>query len=524
MNLSDRKNVFVAATKGLIAFYNWTDLEHTMNSNIETYTFRLSYGTYIPPNKVQLVTTQWMHSYTTVQNGYVVEQAKTDSARMHLRTVNTLYSKNPLNAHYTISDATLSTSGNYIFNVTALDAVDNKTFVLHVKSPPTVLSLVSLVNFPNVTIDPQYLELSKYYNVWCIGEGYPTPTPTMWWKPCVISAGETCDDWIKLPTRNRLVSDTNVLNTTLKFYTYQIAVAALTKATTSGTYRCTIDESNDESSVSYIQYIVTDIPDAQKKQGFGIQPVPDQTDFYQFTDVSLSCRMQKYINFTDLHWYYMMKSNGEYQKIDITHSGYVISWNKTNPYSNDFVLTIDRIAMNQSGTYKCQGQRITRDSTVQNYDTIQISVIGSTKPYLGPNSSPSSPDTIKANYSSEVTIICDAQGIPDPTITWFFDDYPFNARTGITIENNNTEIKITRTLSGDQGTYKCSMTNVAGRTDAEFLLKIEGVPDPESKKLSKTGIIILASCLAFLTTSVIILLCFVVYLKRRDKQRVYYLF
>lgn len=508
-----------ADTEADITFNSWTDLEHTMDST-DSYTFRVNYSTFIPDKYSQTISAQWWHSYTTVQNGYIIEEAQPSSSGTRFRTSNLMKSGTNLQSQFTIEDPILSTSGNYIFNVTAFDDESNITFILHVNSPQTVLTLISEVDTPSATVDPHYLEINQDYDVWCIGEGYPSPTPTLWWKPCVIDGNQTCSnlEWEKVNSDSSgEFTNGNVRNTSSHEFTYQLGILARTKAITTGSFQCTIDSyADDDNADTQFSYIVTDVPDAQAKQGFGIQPIPDKTEIYEFSSFSLSCKMQKYTKYDSLQWFFV-KSDGTQTKFDQISVGYRTWWNITNPYSNDYVLTIDKMSQGQSGSYKCQAQRYKSDGMTDTVsDTIKITVIPSTVPFLGLGSSPTK---ITVNYSSAASIVCNAQGNPPPWITWYFNDDVLVPRTGITIENNYTEVKISRTVGQDQGNYKCSMENVAGNFSAVFALTVDGIPE-ENKKMSKTSVIILATCLAFLTTSVIILLCFVIYLKRRDKQRV----
>ncbi|XP_035884442.1 neural cell adhesion molecule 1 isoform X3 [Phyllostomus discolor] len=138
--------------------------------------------------------------------------------------------------------------------------------------------------------------------------------------------------------------------------------------------------------------------------------------------------------------------------------------------SNNY-LQIQNIKKTDEGIYRCEGRILARGEI--NFKDIQVIV--------------NVPPTVKArqsivnataNLGQSVTLVCDAEGFPEPTMSWTKD--------GEQIENeedekyffsdDSSELTIRKVDKNDEAEYVCIAENKAGEQDASIHLKVFAKP------------------------------------------------
>ncbi|XP_068809626.1 hemicentin-1 isoform X3 [Struthio camelus] len=82
------------------------------------------------------------------------------------------------------------------------------------------------------------------------------------------------------------------------------------------------------------------------------------------------------------------------------------------------------------------------------------------------------PDNISIVEKNPVSLICEASGIPLPSITWLKNGWPVTANSSVRILAGGRTLRLTRTSVEDEGRYTCVVTNAAGEARKEFDLSV----------------------------------------------------
>ncbi|XP_034610421.1 neural cell adhesion molecule 1 isoform X17 [Trachemys scripta elegans] len=138
---------------------------------------------------------------------------------------------------------------------------------------------------------------------------------------------------------------------------------------------------------------------------------------------------------------------------------------------NNF-LQIRGIKKTDEGTYRCEGRILARGEV--NFKDIQVIV-------NVPPSVRARQNTMNAtaNLSQSVTLVCDADGFPEPAMSWMKDGdliergdddekYDFNY--------DGSELTIKKVEKSDEAEYTCMAENKAGEQDAIIHLKVFAKP------------------------------------------------
>lgn len=73
-----------------------------------------------------------------------------------------------------------------------------------------------------------------------------------------------------------------------------------------------------------------------------------------------------------------------------------------------------------------------------------------------------------------VSLVCLANGIPTPTISWLKDGQTFSINLRVTFENQKKGLRILNSEINDSGRYTCIASNEAGEDNQHFTLKVLG--------------------------------------------------
>ncbi|XP_066190846.1 neural cell adhesion molecule 1 isoform X3 [Sylvia atricapilla] len=139
--------------------------------------------------------------------------------------------------------------------------------------------------------------------------------------------------------------------------------------------------------------------------------------------------------------------------------------------SNNY-LQIRGIKKTDEGTYRCEGRILARGEI--NFKDIQVIV--NVPPSVRARQSTMN---ATANLSQSVTLACDTDGFPEPTVTWTKDGDPVEEvedEDKYSFNYDGSELVIHRVDKSDEAEYICIAENKAGEADATIHLKVFAKP------------------------------------------------
>ncbi|NWH66575.1 NCAM1 protein, partial [Geococcyx californianus] len=139
--------------------------------------------------------------------------------------------------------------------------------------------------------------------------------------------------------------------------------------------------------------------------------------------------------------------------------------------SNNY-LQIRGIKKTDEGTYRCEGRILARGEI--NFKDIQVIV--NVPPSVRARQSTMN---ATANLSQAVTLACDADGFPEPTMTWTKDGEPIEQGDDdekYSFNYDGSELIIKKVDKNDEAEYICIAENKAGEQDATIHLKVFAKP------------------------------------------------
>ncbi|NXD42768.1 NCAM1 protein, partial [Copsychus sechellarum] len=139
--------------------------------------------------------------------------------------------------------------------------------------------------------------------------------------------------------------------------------------------------------------------------------------------------------------------------------------------SNNY-LQIRGIKKTDEGTYRCEGRILARGEI--NFKDIQVIV--NVPPSVRARQSTMN---ATANLSQSVTLACDADGFPEPTVTWTKDGEPLEEvqeEDKYSLSPDGSELRLRRVDKSDEAEYICIAENKAGEADATIHLKVFAKP------------------------------------------------
>ncbi|TRZ15913.1 hypothetical protein HGM15179_011261 [Zosterops borbonicus] len=139
--------------------------------------------------------------------------------------------------------------------------------------------------------------------------------------------------------------------------------------------------------------------------------------------------------------------------------------------SNNY-LQIRGIKKTDEGTYRCEGRILARGEI--NFKDIQVIV--NVPPSVRARQSTMN---ATANLSQSVTLACDADGFPEPTVTWTKDGEPVEEAEDedkYSFNYDGSELVIHKVDKSDEAEYICIAENKAGEADATIHLKVFAKP------------------------------------------------
>ncbi|XP_074526683.1 hemicentin-1 [Halichoeres trimaculatus] len=131
------------------------------------------------------------------------------------------------------------------------------------------------------------------------------------------------------------------------------------------------------------------------------------------------------------------------------------------------MLQLPRARLEDAGQYVCTAT----NAAGQDQKSIVLSVY--VLPSLKPRPNAES-DLVTPQVGSSVTLRCEAQGTPEPEVTWYKNGLQLAAGNGLKMDRHQLEIVGVQLADG--GTYTCKVSNVAGQVDRTFRLTVHVPP------------------------------------------------
>lgn len=88
------------------------------------------------------------------------------------------------------------------------------------------------------------------------------------------------------------------------------------------------------------------------------------------------------------------------------------------------------------------------------------------------SNSGSHPTEITVTRGKSVSLECEVQGIPQPTVTWMKDGRTLTKGRGMEILDEGRILQLKNIHVSDTGRYVCVAINVAGMTDRKYDLSV----------------------------------------------------
>ncbi|XP_009874122.1 PREDICTED: hemicentin-1-like, partial [Apaloderma vittatum] len=82
------------------------------------------------------------------------------------------------------------------------------------------------------------------------------------------------------------------------------------------------------------------------------------------------------------------------------------------------------------------------------------------------------PENISIVEKNPVSLVCEASGIPLPSITWLKNGWPVTLNNSVRILSGGRTLRLTHTSVADEGQYTCVVTNAAGEVRKNFDLSV----------------------------------------------------
>uniref|UniRef100_A0A3B3VYZ9 receptor protein-tyrosine kinase n=1 Tax=Poecilia latipinna TaxID=48699 RepID=A0A3B3VYZ9_9TELE len=293
----------------------------------------------------------------------------------------------------------------------------------------------------------------------CTSHGVPPPHIQWLWHPCP-SKGFIFKPSDSHKKRNKSgYFSMNVpynSNMFMRMFGLRQTVGVLTvaEASVSGVYRCIASNSAGTDQLD-VPFYVTDVP-----EGFGVSQLEPAREG---GDLHLACSANKYL-YTALSW----------RKLNDTGEPRTPSWSvhhlEPGEFSNTVVLMLTNLTGGDSGAYRCSAQHVVSGQE-KHLDT-QVEVTTLEPPVLLSNLTDRT-----VNASSSVTLSCESEGIPPPTITWYKDEQVLQQGSGIVLSEGDGTLHIDRITVDDQGLYTCLATNNRGSAQSSAFIRVNSVSE-----------------------------------------------
>ncbi|XP_073415578.1 hemicentin-2 isoform X1 [Dendrobates tinctorius] len=140
-------------------------------------------------------------------------------------------------------------------------------------------------------------------------------------------------------------------------------------------------------------------------------------------------------------------------------------------------LTITRADPSHSGHYVCVAINAAGQTDIKYDLTVQV------PPEIA--NVPSEPQNVTVALHSPFTLICEANGVPPPSIMWYRNKVPLTPQANTHVQSGGRVLKVLHTQREDGGVYACVVSNAAGEARKKFMVHILVPPTIEDDEDNK---------------------------------------
>ncbi|XP_064481699.1 vascular endothelial growth factor receptor 1-like isoform X2 [Ornithodoros turicata] len=388
------------------------------------------------------------------------------------------------------TNAVFDDSGLYVLHARVENATSILTVMVDVKSKP----IVTILN------KTELYDRGLDYNLTCNVKGTP-PLKVWWeWKKCEDPEACTDDGSFKRITRASALSvNHNVIHSPSRGIDSRERNLTLTvQASQSAYYRC-VSENILGNAKDGTTFYVTDA-----RNGFEIRV--SNTDPVEEDRVKMSCLASNF-RYVDLTWKWRPAADSDFTIISESTNSRKIE-NATSLFSHRLTLDFKSISLNDSGDYECfasvRGEPSRRH---KNSTTLRVQEI--TAPKIAVSN-------LKNKKQQDVTFIelmCTANGVPQPVITWFKNGRPLNLSTFEQRQQGRWIIK-RKVTPEDSGFYQCKANNRGGFVYDNITITAMSAMSAQGLSTGNIAVIVVA---VFVVVLLIIMLYY--YIKRFLQDR-----
>ncbi|XP_010130628.1 PREDICTED: hemicentin-1, partial [Buceros rhinoceros silvestris] len=132
-------------------------------------------------------------------------------------------------------------------------------------------------------------------------------------------------------------------------------------------------------------------------------------------------------------------------------------------------LQIKGAEVSDTGQYVCKAMNIAG----QDDKNFHLNV------YVPPDIEGPEQELVSETISNPVTFVCDAAGIPPPTLVWLKNGKPIENSDSLEVHilSGGSKLQITRSQLLDSGTYTCVASNVEGKAQKSYVLSVQVPPN-----------------------------------------------
>ncbi|NXB77102.1 HMCN1 protein, partial [Donacobius atricapilla] len=315
-----------------------------------------------------------------------------------------------------ILNSQITDTGRYVCIAENIAGSAKKYFNLNVHIPPSVVG----TNPENLTV-----VVNNFISLTCEVTGFPPPDLS----------------WLK---NGKPISSNSNTFIVPGARTLQIPRAKLSDG---GEYTCTARNQAGESQKK--SFLTVLVPPSIKAQGAAVTVLNVRVG----TAVSLACESNA-IPAPVITWYKNGRALPDSRRVEVLADGQT--------------LRIEAAEVSDTGQYVCKAINIAgRDDK-----NFHLNV------YVPPSIEGPEQELISESINNPVTFVCDATGIPPPTLVWLKNGKPIEYLDSLEVHvlSGGSKLQIARSQLRDSGTYTCIASNPEGRAQKTYVLSIQVPP------------------------------------------------
>lgn len=364
-----------------------------------------------------------------------------------------------------IKEIGLADSGQYLLTVHTNKVQDTRSFTLRVTDKPIVKA--------HTDSHSKAVHFNERFNVGCQILAYPESDVKLFFREC-LPQNPCATTWSQLPLNQTFWPDKTSGNeekikiSRVDFQTKKLIVSGQAKV--AGQYRCEACNTlgctgGPQDKISAVQIFVSDLSSdsvngTELIKSHQLNPVAGE-------NFNLTCGALLHKFKREISWWWT-DSNGQTFRITSNDKppGAVLS-NNLKRYSYSEVLEWPRISKDATGTYICQTTYLDNNS----FNTSVTIEILSGRPPVIRNTSNSD---ISIEQFTELSLFCNADGLPTPKAEWIKDGTVITEGVAYTAAGWSLYIRYANISHA--GWYTCRFSNINGTEERTMFVDIREKP------------------------------------------------